>query len=439
MNPWWRSELWRLLAIGGASAAAGAALGEPLIGLLVGLGSYLVWHLYHVAALANWLGNDPDAELPDGQGMWADVFRRLHGVRKEYHAEIERLEGLLERYRQTTKALPEAAVALGAHGEIELVNEAAQTLLGVQDPQDLGSRITNIVRVPEFVDFIQKNRVDRALEMVSPQDSQTMLSIRIVPYTGVDKRLLLARDISRLHKLEQIRRDFIANVSHEMKSPLTVIKGYVESISDDESEFAEKWRKPLTQIDQQTERLCRIVEDLLQLSGLETSPISDDPSPVDVFALTHSIVAEARELSVGHHDFDTDIEPRLHLLGNFNELYSAFSNLVFNAVRYTEAGGKIKISWSVAPDGAAHFRVADTGIGIAAEHIPRLTERFYRIDQARSRELGGTGLGLAIVKHVLIRHGATLKVESERGKGSVFTCRFPAERVVSKPRTARSA
>ncbi|MDH3280594.1 MAG: phosphate regulon sensor protein PhoR, partial [Gammaproteobacteria bacterium] len=235
MTHFWRSELWRLLLIAGLALGVGAAFGRPEIGLLVGVLGYLVWHLYNVSALGAWLGQYSTAEMPESYGTWADIFHRLYGLRKSHREEIERLQSLLERYRQTAKALPEAAVTLGGHGEIELVNEAASTLLGIKDPQDLGSPITNIVRAPHFVEFINRNRFDQVLEMVSPQDTQLMLSIRIVPYVDVGKRLLLARDITRLHKLEQIRRDFVANVSHEMKSPLTVIKGYVESISGDTS------------------------------------------------------------------------------------------------------------------------------------------------------------------------------------------------------------
>lgn len=433
MSRFWQSEIWRVLLIALLGLGLGAAFDSAATGLLIAVFGYLAWHVYNAAALNRWLGEHATAELPESHGPWADIFLRIHAMRKSHRQEAERLNALLDRYRQTTKALPEAAVTLGTHGEIELVNEAATKLLGIRVPQDLGSPITNIVRAPEFVDFVGRNRFDEVLEMQSPQDDRLALAIRVVPYMDGEKRLLLARDVSRLHKLEQIRRDFIANVSHEMKSPLTVVKGYVESMRDDTGAFCERWKKPLAQIDQQTDRLCRIVEDLLQLSNLETAPASDDAAAVDVPKLIHSITTEAKALGGDQHVFEVDVDPQVCLRGNFNELYSAFSNLAFNAVRYTEAGGRIRLSWFVGPDGSGRFRVEDTGVGIGAEHIPRLTERFYRVDQARSRELGGTGLGLAIVKHVLIRHAATLAIESEPGKGSVFTCRFPAERLIIKP------
>jgi two-component system phosphate regulon sensor histidine kinase PhoR len=282
------------------------------------------------------------------------------------------------------------------------------------------------------MEFMGKRDYRETLDLPSPAVDGIALSVRVVELNEIGKRLLLARDISRVRKLEQVRRDFIANVSHEMKSPLTVIKGYAESLLDDCSEHTVKWRKPLTQINQQTVRLCEIVEDLLQLSNLETSPDNKALAPVDMPALVSSLLEEAIELSKGRHQLDSDVDKELFLLGSFNELYSAFSNIVFNAVRYTPTEGRVEVRWYRDTAGGARFEVSDAGPGIAAEHLPRLTERFYRVDQARSRELGGTGLGLAIVKHVLLRHDARLEVESRLDEGSAFRCTFPRARVCGK-------
>jgi two-component system phosphate regulon sensor histidine kinase PhoR len=264
--------------------------------------------------------------------------------------------------------------------------------------------------------------------MTSPVDGEITLSVTIVPYGEVDKYLLLARDTSRLNRLERMRRDFIANVSHELKSPLTVIRGYAENLTENAADAGRRDRA-VAQINQQADRMCSIVEDLLALSNLETGPEPESLKAVNVPALIRSVMAEAAELSQQRHHFELDIDERLHLLGNFNELYSAFSNVVFNAVSYTDEGGTISVHWGLQTDGCPRFAVADTGIGIAPEHIPRLTERFYRVDQARSRELGGTGLGLAIVKHVLMRHRGRLIVDSELGEGSTFACIFSPEMV----------
>lgn len=428
MTAQWRAEFRRIVATAAASLALGYAIGAPFLVLSIALAVYLVWHLYQAFKLARWLHRDdadPEA-LPDTGGSWRQIYNRLEARLQQSSGHSESLERQLHKYRQVARALPDAAVTFNRHGEIELINDAAKRLLGLREPQDLGRPVKNLIRVPRFVDYLEKERFDTPLEIVSPVQPEVNLSIIVVPYGDLDKRLLLARDTSRLHRLERMRRDFIANVSHEMKSPLTVIKGYVENIMGDKAAM-EKWSTQLSQVDQQTDRMCSIVEDLLALSNLETGPAPGSLQPVDVPSLIRSVISEARELSRDRHTLKSDIDDKLSMLGNFNELYSAFSNVVFNAVSYTEEGGTINISWRLQANGRPFFSVTDSGVGIAPEHIPRLTERFYRVDQARSRELGGTGLGLAIVKHVLMRHNGKLQVQSEPGKGSTFTFVFPAE------------
>lgn len=437
MNAQWRSELWRILATVAASLVAGLALGAPFLVVAVALAVYLTWHLYQGYKLARWLrSGDPAAEpMPETGGVWRLIYHRVESHFRTLAERNARLQDQMDRYRRVARALPDAAVTFNAHGEIELINDAARRLLGLREPEDLGRLVRNLIRVPQFVEYLERERFEAPLEITSPADPEVTLSITIVPYGELDKHLLLARDTSRLNRLERMRRDFIANVSHEMKSPLTVIKGYVENLMDDAA-AAGKWGRALSQIDQQTDRMCSIVEDLLALSNLESGPAPESLQPVDIPGLIRSVISEARELSQNRHEIESDIDETLHILGNFNELYSAFSNIVFNAVSYTDEGGRISIAWQLQSDGRPRFSVTDTGIGIAPEHVPRLTERFYRVDQARSRELGGTGLGLAIVKHVLMRHHGKLEVRSEPGKGSTFAFLFSPELVRRRDESA---
>ncbi len=431
MNESWKIEAWRILIGVVVTLLLGAGINNYTLAALIGVLIYLAWHLRSLARLDRWLTEYQTAEIPESTGIWGRVYDRLRGMKRHHQHDMDDLHQGLERHQQTTKALPEGAVTLGPNDEIELINEAATSLLGLKDPQDLGHPITNLVRDPQFVNYMQEVNFSEALEIPSPVNHSVRMSIRVVPYGDVNQKLLLVEDVSRVHKLEEIRRDFIANVSHEMKSPLTVIKGYVESMMDDTSEFGLKWKKALSQVDQQTERMCRVVEDLLQLSNLETSP-TEKPTPVDMPSLIRSLQAEALELSNSRHDIQLKVDETLYLAGNFNQLYSALSNLVFNAVQYTPERGQIWLVWHLGEDDHAKFSVRDTGPGIDHAHLSRLTERFYRVDTARSRELGGTGLGLAIVKHVLQRHEGSLAIDSERGKGSTFTCTFPPQRIVDK-------
>lgn len=440
MTVQWRGEVWRTVAAVAGSLALGYAVGAPFVVVSMTLAAYLSRHLYQAWKLARWLRSDGRSgiALPEAGGVWGGIYDHVELRIKRLAARNEALQRQMDKYRQVARALPDGAVAFNRDGGIELINESARRLLGLREPQDLGRPVKNLIRAPQFVEYLESERFETPLQIVSPVDPDISLSITVVPYGELDKRLLLVRDMSRLHRLERMRQDFIANVSHEMKSPLTVIKGYVENLTDDKS-AGDKWRKPLLQIDQQTDRMCSIVEDLLALSNLETGSEPDSFQPVNVPSLIRSVISEARELSHQRHRLESDIDETVILLGNFNELYSAFSNIVFNAVNYTEAGGTISVVWRLQADSGARFSVSDTGIGIAPEHVPRLTERFYRVDQARSRELGGTGLGLAIVKHVLMRHGARLEINSELGRGSVFAFVFPPERTQRRDAVATTA
>jgi two-component system phosphate regulon sensor histidine kinase PhoR len=314
-------------------------------------------------------------------------------------------------------------VVLGPRYEIEWFNKAAIQLLGLQSPRDRGQPITNLIRYPSLHNYLsQANFEDTSIKFISPSNPSMMLSVSVIPYAET-QHLLLARDITHLHRLEQIRSDFIANVSHELRTPLTVISGFMETLQD--AQMGPEFERPLLLMAQQTARMRNIVEDLLLLSRLESETATPGGEPVEVEEMLRSIYEEAKILSgEQRHQITLTVEEDLIIYGHSEELRSAFSNLVFNAVRYTPAGGEISIRWYSDEEGI-HFAVSDTGEGIAPEHLPRLTERFYRVDVGRSRHHGGTGLGLAIVKHVLNRHQGLLHIESKIGQGSLFRCDFP--------------
>jgi len=309
--------------------------------------------------------------------------------------------------------------------EIDWWNSAASHYLGLRYPRDSGQRISNLIRNPVFIEHLRLADAEREFEMPSPVNEDVILRMRVIPYPK-NRLLLLARDVTRLQRLERTRQDFVANVSHELRSPLTVVSGYLETMLDsDEVDGAMKTQ--LASMLTQAERMTRIVDDLMLLSRLESEEPQADLDVVAVAPLVRNIAEQARELGAGEHNVTLETDDSLCVRGVESELYSAFSNLVFNAIRYTPAGGTVAIRWK-SVDEIPVFTVVDSGVGIEAQHIARLTERFYRVDTGRSRASGGTGLGLAIVKHVLLRHEARLEIVSKPGDGSTFSCHFPSER-----------
>lgn len=402
--------------------------------LLLGLG----YHLYELRRMQLWLRDPVPLQPPEAIGQWGQVYASLYRLRQASHSRKRLLARLFSRFREAAEALPDAAIALGPQFEIRWYNAAAGRLLGLRR-QDVGRRISYLLRHPDFVAYLEQGDFSDALEVPSPIDDRVSLSVRVVPYEE-NERLLLAADVSRTRQLERMRSDFVSNVSHELRTPLTVIAGYLESLLEPAALGGGRWDKPLRQMSQQARRMQSIVEDLLMLARLEGGAARGRDGGVCVPGVLAGIREDAVALSGSReHEVALDCEPGLWLLGVEAELRSAFSNIVFNAVRYTPAGGHIELRWYSDEEGAA-LQVKDDGEGIHPQHIPRLTERFYRVDVARSRAAGGTGLGLAIVKHVLLRHDAKLEVSSELGAGSVFTCRFPERRVVrrSQPGVARS-
>lgn len=433
MNGPWSIELWRLALLIGTALLAGVLTGRPGWFLAGAFALYAAWHLRQLWRLMVWLRADKRGVPPESSGVWGELFAIIRRLLQTNRKRKKKLASMLTRFQRTSAALPDGIVVIDAKGEIEWLNGAASNLFGLRFPQDVGRRITQLIRHPDFIAYLSAETYSDPLDMPSPADASARLSVRIVPY-GKKQRLISARDITRLHKLEGLRRDFIGNVSHELRTPLTVITGYLETLLDQGEDYSETDRRILGVMHDQAERMRRIVDDLLMLSRLETTAVSaDEQAVVSVPVLIQEVLNEARGLSrEGKHQFSADIEPRLWLRGNSKELHSAFSNLVSNAVRYSPDGGRIHLSWKAQGAGAG-FSVKDEGLGIEAMHIERLTERFYRVNKDRSRGTGGTGLGLAIVKHVLQRHEGRLEVESEPGKGSCFTCLFPQERVIVAP------
>lgn len=386
--------------------------------------AYFFWFLFQLSRLERWMLNNK-SDVPDATGIWGEIFNHIFHLQKRNKKQKKNLAASLARFQQVAAALPDGAVILKRNDVIEWANESAKRLLGIRSPHDNGRLITNLVRTPLFIKYLKKEKFQDPLEMHSPIDLDISLNVRIVPY-GKEQRLLLARDMTKIHRLEQARRDFVANASHELRTPLTVVNGYLEMMEGDvDDDGIGKYKNAISAMHLQSLRMQNIVEDLLLLSKLENSPNLEAAERVDVNALINDVAQEARSLGKDKKQ-NIVVESQCASLieGKHKELFSAISNLAFNAVHYTPVGGKIVLSCREHSEGLT-ISVVDTGIGIASQHIPRLTERFYRIDTARSRDTGGTGLGLAIVKHVLMRHHARLSIESEVGHGSTFSCHFP--------------
>lgn len=392
---------------------------------------YPLHSLYHLARLSRMIRRQHRLAPPFPRGLWGEIYRGVARYQQRGRKSRKRQLRFSRRFREAANAVPDALVILDKQHRIEWANPAAARLMNIRWPDDDGQLFTDRLDNRDLEDFIEAGEYMRPLDLAPEHNRTIMLSLRITPF-GERKRqrLVVGRDITKVYHLNMIRRDFVANASHELRTPLTVIAGFVEPLIDAPATPPEH-RRPLTLMRNQTERMCSIIEDLLTLSRLEMSEQPDEQQVVDVPDELCLILQEGRTLSDGRHHFESRIDDNLLLIGNQPELHSAFSNLLFNAIKHTPDGTHIRILWRADAQGVC-FAVEDDGPGIPAEHLPRLTERFYRVDRARSRESGGTGLGLAIVKHVLNRHDARLTISSEVGRGSLFSCRFPAERKRSR-------
>ena len=430
MNQNWRGALARrLLLLLAACGLIGLITGQYAWALAIGLGAYLLWHLKQLLRLHAWLRErQPDDAPPEGYGLWGEVFDSIYHLQRRDQRVRGRLQAVIDRVQESTAALRDAVIMLDSEGNLEWWNRAAEQLLGLKTPQDSGQAITNLVRHPRFKEYFEAGQYQEALEIPSPINDRQRLQLQITRY-GNNEHLMFVRDVTRLHQLEQMRKDFVANVSHELRTPLTVISGYLETLLDNVEEVNPRWLRALQQMQQQGSRMQNLLNDLLLLAKLEATDYPSDNQPVAMDLLLLSIRNDAQALSGSrNHRISLEADHQVRLKGSEAELRSAFSNLVFNAVKYSPEESEIRIRWWADEQGG-HFSVADSGIGIEAKHLPRLTERFYRVDSSRASNTGGTGLGLAIVKRVLLRHRARLDITSVPGKGSTFTCHFPAQQL----------
>ena len=412
---------------------AGAAWGWALGAL--GVGALLAFHVVHLARLVRWLENPVAGAVPEGSGTWDEVLTALHRYERSGAAREQQLADALTQFRRAAQAMPDGVVLLDAKNAIEWCNDQAAAMLELDSRADVGRPIANLVREPAFIDYLASEGEAHARPIRLAVAHGRVAAIQLIPY-GESQTLLLARDITQAERVETMRRDFVANVSHELRTPLTVLVGFLETVRELKLD-PQRVRDYIGMMREQASRMHRIIEDLLALSVLESAP-PPAAERVRIAPLLERLAADAAALSGGRHTISVRGRAQVDLLGAESEIASAFGNLLSNAVRYTPAGGRVTLAWDDGPDGAS-FSVEDTGVGIAPDHIPRLTERFYRVDRSRSRETGGTGLGLAIVKHALARHQASLEIASTPGSGSRFTARFPATRTIPLEAAAPAA
>lgn len=429
MTPFWRRELIKLVLFAAIAFFIDAVEGPIPALVFLGLALFLanLHHVRHLGALVAWLPEADSATVPAGSGSWEQPFSMLYRLLRRRQQNQEQLNEALNRFQQASAAMPDGIIILDTHDDIQWCNPNAERHFGLQLDKDRGSQLTYLVRQPEFLEYLEEGSPSEPLILRGGRNSDLVLSVQVVPY-GDDRKLVISRDITQWERAETARRDFVANVSHELRTPITVISGFIETLTELEKANPDIVKRSLALMREQSNRMQRLVEDLLTLSHLESGPPIERDAMLDMQSTVASLVSEAESLSGGRHRIRVEAVADQNLLGAPMELRSAFANLVTNAVRYTPAGGEVRLSWRV-HGGHGYFAVQDTGPGIAPEHLPRLTERFYRVDRGRSRESGGTGLGLAIVKHVLNRHHARLEITSVVGAGSTFTAVFPAARL----------
>ncbi len=429
-----RGEIYWLTLILTIGLIVGFLLENISIVLVFALSFYIFFHLVQLAKVLKWIASGRMAQTPNTHGVWNEFVRQALKLERKNQKRKKRLRALLNRFNKVLAALPDAIVILDEYGGVEWFNESARHLLNMRHARDLGRHITHSLESGAFIKYYNQQDFDNSLNIHWPKKGDFYLNIRIARY-GKKQYLLSARDITRMRQLEGVRNLFVANVSHELRTPLTVVAGYLELLSDTDNSQASadiQVLQPIfAQMNQQADRMTNLLDDLLMLSNLENKENHDATlnETICIADMMRDIHRDAQMLKrEDRYSVSCDIDKSLALIGNAKELHSAFNNLVTNALRYTPAGGEIKIIW-MKKNNQACFSVRDNGIGIEAKHINRITERFYRVDKGRSRNTGGTGLGLAIVKHVLHKHNANLNVESEFGKGSCFTCVFPEHRI----------
>lgn len=433
----WLHVLLKLAGVLAIGLVLGLITGRVALCLLIALLAYTVHRIWKLHRLVEWLRRRNYADPPSLGGMWDEIVTEVMRLNRRKRFHKQRLLAMLHEVRDSTAALPDGVVLLNTRGEIVRFNRMAAELLDLHGRKDIGIRIDNLLRQPEFLKYLGGSDFSAPKVLQTSAAPETWLSLHVLPY-GEGQRVLLIRNVTRQVRLEAMRKDFVANASHELRSPLTVITGYLETLASDEGVNAQ-FGAPIAEMRRQADRMAAIIGDLLVLSRLEAKEGEVEGAAVDVAAMLALLRKDALARPVRPADITLRVDSGSRLLGDDIELHSAFANLLDNAVKYTPAEGKVAMRWWT-DEAGAHFSVSDTGPGIPAESIPRLTERFYRVDTGRSRASGGSGLGLAIVKHVLQRHGGQLDITSVEGRGSTFTCHFPRRRVappVAGSNTAR--
>lgn len=406
----------------GVACDATSALAAAAAGLLL----VIFVQITRLTALATWLDAPHKGDYPDIGGVWSEIFQRVSQQMRDDAHRCERAEAGLHSFREAMDAVPNGLLILDSAHQIQWGNRSAEEHLGIRLVHDTGTIIEQRVRIPGFAEHLANPDTQTSFVLQSPALRARSYAVRVLPL-GQGSKLLVSLDVTDARRVEAMRSEFVANVSHELRTPLTVVSGFLEHFADDSAMDAEQRSHFARLMSDQTARMLSLVDDLLTLSRLEADDVPASEEELDMEDLLARLLSEAKSLSEGRHRFAFScLGPSLR--GNRKELHSAFGNLVSNAIRYTPAGGDIRIAWTM-DEGAGVFSVRDSGVGIAAEHLPRLTERFYRVDRGRSRDTGGTGLGLAIVKHILLRHQATLAIDSTVGQGSVFRATFPSWRL----------
>jgi two-component system phosphate regulon sensor histidine kinase PhoR len=412
-----------------AGGVIGWVYDKPMLGALIAALLALIWQVRQLLAFDRALHTGDFDKFRYGEGIWQQIFSRFTYEHERGGRYKNQYRQVLKEIRKSTNAMPDGAVILDSNNDMISCNRAAKSLAGLKRKKDRGQRIDNILRDPDLTDLLRRDDMTQSIDIASPIKDGVWLNCRVVSY-GADQKLLLLRDVTNRFVLNRMRRDFIANASHELRSPLTVISGYLDAMVDDE-EVMSAWGAPVAQMRSQSRRMTQIVSEMLELSRLEGAGPASKEDVVDVAAL----LVAGRNAFQGGADAPTiriEAESSALLRGDSGEIESVVINLLSNAIRHTPPQGVVTLTWRSA-SGGADLVVSDTGEGIAEEFIPRLTERFFRVDRGRAREDGGVGLGLAIVKHVLSRHDAEIRISSEPGSGSAFCCHFPPDRVISEP------
>ncbi|MFN3017409.1 phosphate regulon sensor histidine kinase PhoR [Vibrio coralliilyticus] len=426
----WKKLAWELAFFYTPWVIVGWIFGHMPWLLLAATVLQLVWHLHNQMRLSAWLWDEKRLTPPSGSGNWESLFNGIYRLQQRQRKKRKELTNLIRRFRNGAESLPDAVVVFRSEGNIVWCNKLAQHLLGFRWPDDSGQPISNLIRTPDFIKYLNKQDFSEPLEMRSPLNVERMLELRIVPYTE-GEHLMVVRDVSQLKQLEGMRRNFFANVSHELRTPMTVLQGYLEMTEDPDMVVGPMWTKAHGVMTEQLNRMNSLVNQLLTLSKIEAAPMHELEDVVNVPAMLDVLEKEAASLSGDQqHKLNFDIDSSLRVLGDEDQLRSAISNLVYNAVKYTPAGADVRVRWYETAQGAC-LEVEDGGEGIEPQHLHRLTERFYRVDKARSRDTGGSGLGLAIVKHALTHHDSHLEIQSEVGVGSKFSFVLPPRLVVN--------